>query len=123
MQELDVAIVGAGPSGTSTALHLLRARPRATIAIFERSTLPREKPCGGAISKLGIDALEAIGATPGDLGVDHVPIHTIRVRRGTDCGEHTSSEIFGAVVERAAFDAALARRAEARGAVLHEGHR
>lgn len=121
--DLDVAIVGAGPSGASTALHLLRARPRAKIAIFDRAQLPREKPCGGAISRLGLDTLAAIGATPADLGVDHVPIHSIRVRRGADVGEHTSSETFGAVVERAAFDAAFARRAADRGASLHEGHR
>ncbi|MGZ3422705.1 MAG: NAD(P)/FAD-dependent oxidoreductase [Polyangiales bacterium] len=123
MQELDVAIVGAGPSGASTALHLLRARPRAKIAIFDRAILPREKPCGGAISRLGVDALEAIGATPADLRVDHVPIHAIRVRQGRDVGEHTSADPFGAVVERAAFDGALARLAATRGAILCEGHR
>jgi geranylgeranyl reductase family protein len=123
VHDLDVAIVGAGPAGASTALHLLRARPRAKVAIFDRAFLPREKPCGGAISKLGVDTLAAVGASPRDLGVDHVPVHTIRVRHGQDVGEHTSESPLGAVVERAVFDAALAHQAAARGAILCEGHR
>lgn len=121
--DVDVAIVGAGPAGCSTALHLLRRRPRARVALFDRATLPREKPCGGAISRLGLDALETIGATPADLGVPFAPVHAIRVRHGERVAEHATSGLLGAVVERAAFDHALARAAAARGAMLHAGHR
>lgn len=121
--EVDVAIVGAGPSGASTALHLLEARPRTRIAVFDRARLPREKPCGGAISRWGLRALEAIDATPAALGVDHVPAHAVRVRHGDGASEHVEREPLGAVVERAVFDAALAREAARRGAALHEGQR
>lgn len=120
---VDVAIVGAGPAGCSTALHLLQQQPRARIAIFDRARLPREKPCGGAISRWGLSALEAIDATPAHLAVPHVPVSAVRVRHGAHVSEHGEDEPLGVVVERAVFDAALAREAEARGATLHEGHR
>jgi len=119
----DVAIIGAGPSGASTALHLLATRPHTRIAIFDRARLPREKPCGGAISRWGLRTLDAIGATPAALGVDHVPASAVRVRHGQGVNEHVEPEPLGVVVERAVFDAALAREAQKRGASLYEGHR
>jgi menaquinone-9 beta-reductase len=120
---VDVAIVGAGPAGSSTALHLLQLMPRARIAIFERTRLPREKPCGGAISRWGLNALDNIDATPAALAVPHVPVAAVRVRHGAHVNEHREDEPLGVVVERAIFDAALAREAERRGATLHEEHR
>lgn len=120
---VDVAIVGAGPAGCSTALHLLALQPRARVALFDRARLPREKPCGGAISRWGLSALDAIDATPAALGVAHVPVTAVRVRHGAHVNEHREDEPLGAVVERAVFDAALAREAVARGATLHEEHR
>lgn len=119
----DVAIVGAGPAGCSTALHLLQQRPHARIAIFDRARLPREKPCGGAISRWGLHALETIDATPASLGVPHVPVTAVRVRHRDTFAEHHETEPLGVVVERAVFDAALAHEAVKRGAVLFEDHR
>lgn len=121
--DLDVAIIGAGPSGASTALHLLEHRPGTRIALFDRAKLPREKPCGGAISRWGLSVLENLGATPADLGVPNVPARTVRVRHGKSVHEHLEPEPLGVVVERAVFDAALAREAHRRGAALHEAHR
>lgn len=121
--DVDVAIIGAGPSGASTALHLLATRPHTRVAIFDRARLPREKPCGGAISRWGLSALTNIDATPDALGVPNVPAHTVRVRHGQGVNEHVEQEPLGVVVERAVFDAALAREAARRGASLHEGHR
>ena len=121
----DAVIVGAGPAGSSTAMHLLaRARDAGrAIAIVERHKLPREKPCGGAVSRWGVELLEAMGAEPERLGVDTIPIHTIRVRHGARATEHRRDEPLGVVVRRDRFDAALAREAERRGAALFEGWR
>lgn len=119
----DVAIVGAGPAGCSTALHLLQQRPGARIALIDRAKLPREKPCGGAISRWGLSALDAVDATPAALSVPHVPARTVRVRHGAIANDHTEREPLGVVVERAVFDAALAREAERRGVRLLQGHR
>ncbi|MFG0332280.1 MAG: FAD-dependent oxidoreductase, partial [Maioricimonas sp. JB049] len=47
--QYDVIIIGSGPSGSSTALHLAQRSPelaRRTL-ILERDRHPRHKLCGG----------------------------------------------------------------------------
>jgi geranylgeranyl reductase family protein len=44
----DVAIAGAGPSGSTTAFHLARAGAR--VILLDRADFPREKPCGGGVT-------------------------------------------------------------------------
>ncbi len=48
MAGFDVAIVGAGPSGSTAAYHLARAGAR--VVILDRAEFPREKPCGGGVT-------------------------------------------------------------------------
>src|SRR5437763_15367703 len=45
----DVAIVGGGPAGISTALHLQAAAPGARVAVLEKQRYPRDKICAGGI--------------------------------------------------------------------------
>jgi len=47
MTAYDVAVVGAGPAGSATALAL--ARRGVKVALLEREALPRYKTCGGAV--------------------------------------------------------------------------
>jgi flavin-dependent dehydrogenase len=42
-ERYDVAVVGAGPAGSATATHLARAGWR--VALVDRATFPRDKPC------------------------------------------------------------------------------
>lgn len=68
MKIYDVIIVGGGPSGVSTAMFLLKHRPdmKDKILLLEKGTFPREKPCGGGLTKrtmaiykeLGVDVLK-----------------------------------------------------------------
>jgi len=56
----DVAVIGAGPSGSWTAYRLARAGAR--VALFDPSH-PREKPCGGGVTGRALALVqEAIGA-------------------------------------------------------------
>jgi geranylgeranyl reductase family protein len=44
----DVAIVGAGPAGSTAAYHLATAGAR--VLLLDRATFPRDKPCGGGVT-------------------------------------------------------------------------
>ena len=48
MATYDVAIVGAGPAG-STAAHRL-AKAGASVLLLDKATFPRDKPCGGGVT-------------------------------------------------------------------------
>jgi geranylgeranyl reductase family protein len=48
MKVYDVAIVGAGPAGSTAAYRLARAGAR--VLLVDRATFPRDKPCGGGVT-------------------------------------------------------------------------
>jgi flavin-dependent dehydrogenase len=50
--EYDVIVVGSGPAGISTAIHLTKLLPsiRNRLIVLEKKTHPRKKICGGGIS-------------------------------------------------------------------------
>ena len=119
--DFDVAIIGGGPAGTSTALHLTRLEGIAPerIALFDKARHPREKPCAGAVSGWGVRALAAIGL---GIEVPHVPMRGLRVLDGDDGGASTLEDGgLGVVVRRSEFDASLWRRAAAEGVGAHDG--
>jgi flavin-dependent dehydrogenase len=108
--DLDVAVIGGGPAGTSTALHLARAEgilPE-RVAIFDKASFPREKPCAGAVSAWGLEALSRIDVP---LEVPHVIMRGLRVLDGAEEGASVHSTSLGVVVRRSEFDASLWRRA------------
>ena len=114
----DVAIIGGGPAGSSTALHLLSRRPelRGRVAVFERKAMPREKYCAGAVSAWGIAALAKLGLAGLAKGV---PIRAVALRVGNTLGRFEGDGL-GVVVRRSVFDAALLAEAARRGADVFE---
>lgn len=46
----DLAIVGAGPAGSTAALAALAERPRARVLLMDRERFPRDKSCGDGIA-------------------------------------------------------------------------
>ncbi|MBC8336805.1 MAG: NAD(P)-binding protein, partial [Anaerolineales bacterium] len=118
----DLIIIGAGPSGLSTALHLDRfARDLGLdILILEKSQHPRVKLCAGGIlaegeailSKLGLDLLE----------VPHVDVDKAFLNyegRGMTARLPGAGPIFR-VVRRDEFDAWLAGKVRERGIEIRE---
>ena len=75
----DIAIVGAGPSGLATAMHLVRLDPvwSGRIIILEKAAHPRPKQCTGAITRLGLDQLSLLGLT---LDVPFVHVDELRIQ-------------------------------------------
>jgi 2-polyprenyl-6-methoxyphenol hydroxylase-like FAD-dependent oxidoreductase len=59
----DVGIIGAGPAGLATAVHLGQLGID-RVVIVDRAYFPRDKTCGSAISPKGCKILEALGVGP-----------------------------------------------------------
>ncbi|HSO32459.1 MAG TPA: NAD(P)/FAD-dependent oxidoreductase [Labilithrix sp.] len=116
--EYDVAIVGGGPAGTSTALHLVREqgiRPD-RIVILDKARFPRDKPCAGAISQLGVDAFAAIGV---GVNVPFVEMRGVRVITEGSVGETFCAA--GIIIRRTEYDAQLLQDARGDGVSVREG--
>jgi flavin-dependent dehydrogenase len=116
--DYELAIVGGGPAGASTALHLVRREgvsPR-KIAVLDKARFPRDKPCAGAVSQAGVDVLAELG-----IGIDvpSVEMRGVRVLSGDDTGE--TFEPMGVVIRRTEFDAHLLRSAASDGVAVLEG--
>src|SRR5438132_8398374 len=71
----DVVIVGAGPSGAWAAYSLARRGARVTLI---DASHPREKPCGGGVTG------RALALVAGTIDVDALPACTIRSARFVD---------------------------------------
>lgn len=113
----DVAIVGGGPAGLSTALHLQAAAPRARIVVLEKARYPRDKICAGGIGARAFRLLERIGV---DVACPAVALDAIALRLpGTTVVIDQPG--CGAVVRRIEFDHALARCAIDRGITVRDG--
>jgi menaquinone-9 beta-reductase len=70
---LRVLIAGGGVGGASLAILLGRAGVE--VELFERSTFPREKPCGEGLMPAGVAALERMGLAS---AIGGAPFHGVR---------------------------------------------
>ena len=52
-------IIGAGPAGSATAIHLARAGWK--VRLLDRAVFPREKPCSEYMSPETVRMLDALG--------------------------------------------------------------
>lgn len=128
----DVAVVGAGPAGSATAIHLARAGWH--VALVDRATFPRDKPCAEYLSpavepllrQLGV--LAQIEATrPGHLRGFRIFAPGGRVFQGDFAATRDAAgdSLFetGLAVPRLRLDAALGTGAVQAGAEFVQGWR
>ncbi len=110
-------VVGAGPAGSSTAIHLARAGARVLLA--DRARFPRDKPCGGGLTGR---ALKQIPVDPSPVVERDVDRFELRLRYGrTFTRAHDRPLI--RMTQRLRLDAFLVDQAAAAGAELRLGSR
>ncbi len=111
-----VIIVGGGPSGSLTALWLLRLRPELAgeILLLEAREFPREKVCGGGVSGRVTGALEELGVSLEAL--PRVPVERFSVYFEKEVCHPAFGNRRCFVTRRSAFDDLLLEAARRRGA-------
>lgn len=107
----DLVIVGAGPAGAAAALTAHRVAPDATVAIVERATFPRDKPCGDGLSPDAVAELGRLGV-PGIVD-GSPPVARLRLRSPGGREVADAPPAAGYVIPRLVFDARLAAAAAA----------
>lgn len=112
----DMAVIGAGPAGT-TAARLLAAGGR-RVLLLERERLPRHKACGGGLPPRTLAALGL--SVPTELLYPVTSVALDGAYNGRQSYPLTGGTF---VVERARFDEFLARQAVAAGAELWDSCR
>jgi len=114
MNHYSVIIIGAGPAGSTCAYQL--AKKNVKTLMLDQARMPRFKSCGGGLSQKTVDFYD----------FDLSPILEVEVKKTTIAlwKNKTISlerpEGMGYMVMRDQFDALIAEKAEAAGAVFHQ---
>lgn len=112
-----IAIVGAGPSGSSLALFLLRRGvDPSDIVLYDKATFPRPKLCGGGITFRGTDLLTELVGRPAGGGETRGLEFRSRLGR-FDVVELGPQWVY----DRGELDAQLLDRVRAAGVAVREG--
>lgn len=119
MDNVDIAIIGAGPAGSTLAA--LLARRGVSVALLDRDKFPRDKLCGEFLSYDALPVLAPLGivAAIDAAGAPHIDrCRVIGSKRTYDFALPKSAR----GVSRMFFDDLLLRTAEGSGAQRLDGH-
>ena len=112
----DLAVVGAGPAGSSAARRASQLGLR--VLLVDKAAMPREKTCGGAVSHRAQGYLDF-----------SLPLHLLdsecygaRVCYGALSSEGRCSERIAVLVSRERFDSFLLQKAQESGAEHRTAH-
>ena len=122
-EQIDVAVIGAGPAGTAAAITLARAG--IDVTVFDKATFPRDKTCGDGLTTLALRQLEQLGLDPADVA-SWIDVTDCFVTSPSGVSIHlplppASDGRFAAVTTRLDLDAALVDLARKEGATVVEG--
>lgn len=121
--DADVIIVGGGPAGSATALHLARKGHR--VVLFDRAQFPRPKPCGDSINSAGVRELAGLGVLEEVLAHPHRRLNGWRIHPGGDAGFLGSfpPDARPIAIARERLDMVLLERARSDGVEVQLGER
>lgn len=124
MNEVDVAIVGAGPAGSSTAITLAQRGYR--VALLDRAVFPRDKLCGDFLNPINWPVLDDLNVADDLLALPHAKVARFRISAAD--GAEAMSEFavqgdrqFGLGLRRYHLDQVLLARAKRAGATVKDG--
>src|SRR4030088_2712635 len=109
--DAQVIVVGGGAGGAGRALRL--GRPGVRTLVLEKTSFPRDKPCGEGLMPGGVAVLEQLGLDLAREGFPPLEGITYRTPEGTTHGAFRSRPGLpghGFGVRRLRFDALLAER-------------
>jgi geranylgeranyl reductase family protein len=112
--KVDVLVVGAGPAGSSAAMHLARGGARVLLA--DKASFPRDKPCGGGLTGR---ALKRIPVDPTPVVERDVDRFELRLRYGSRFARSHGEPLIR-MTQRRGLDAFLAEHAAASGAEFRD---
>ena len=112
--EADIIIVGSGPAGCSTVLHLERLNPglAARTLVLEKSRHPREKTCGGALTLNAERILAELGIR---LNIPSTPVRHVRLVYGAARMDLPEDGCAKRTIRRREFDHLLFQTVQERG--------
>jgi geranylgeranyl reductase family protein len=117
VEHFDVAVVGAGPAGSTTAYRLARARAR--VLLIDKVRFPRDKPCGGGLTMRAVRQLP-VSVEP--VVEDRITRARCRLKYGPVM-ERSSEQVLCLMTQRRRLDAFLVEQAAAAGADFRDGLR
>ncbi len=114
----EIIIVGGGPAGISTWLHLNKHNPELAenTLVLEQKTHPREKLCGGGVGGWSEDVLKKLGIR---LEIPSIIVSDVEFIYQDNSFTLTQEGSFR-MVQRSEFDHALLKSAIKRGINIHE---
>jgi geranylgeranyl reductase family protein len=115
VERYDVAVIGAGPAGSTAAFRLSRARAR--VLLIDKSRFPRDKPCGGGLTTRAVRQLP-FSVEP--VVEDRITRVHCRLHYGRTT-DHESRDVLCLMTQRRRLDAYLVEQAVAAGAEFRDG--
>jgi geranylgeranyl reductase family protein len=125
MRSFDVAVIGAGPAGSSTAITL--ARLGYAVILLDRARFPRHKLCGDFLSPINWPLLEQLDVAGAVRESRHVKIS--RFALCSAAGQMAAAPLplpdalhCGLGLQRSVLDELLIKRAKRAGVAVEEGY-
>ena len=125
MKRVDVAIVGAGPAGSSAAIFL--ARKGYAVTLIDKAQFPREKLCGDFINPINWPVFRTLGVEEKILSRPHQKVTGFRLTSLS--GEQAEAVLTGKNqgtglgLRRFDLDQILLEKAASEGATVWQGSR